>query len=90
MFKISFYQKNILIDVDGTAKWCDFGRSKIIGHSNYTTSPAGVARYLAPELHSSDDDDDTVPDVIIEVPEPKLTRQSDVYGFSMVALQVGC
>ena len=58
----------------------DFGRSKLIDHRGFTTSTvAGSARYLAPELleHSETSDMQAQP-----------SSEADVYAFSMVALEV--
>ncbi|KII90411.1 hypothetical protein PLICRDRAFT_173832 [Plicaturopsis crispa FD-325 SS-3] len=71
---------NVMIGYDGRVKIIDFGISQIIGVTGFTTHLERNRRYSAPEL---------VP--ITEVPggvQPKPTRRSDVYGFSMVLLQV--
>lgn len=69
-----------MIGYDGRVKIIDFGISQIIGVTGFTTHLERNRRYSAPEL---------VP--ITEVPggvQPKPTRRSDVYSFSMVLLQV--
>jgi len=80
---------NVLIDDSGEARLCDFGRTKLVGHRGFTTIFAGAMAYLAPELLEVagpvDEHDDT--------PEPKgfvpeLSKETDVYGFSMVALEI--
>jgi len=74
----SSVQRNVLIDDDGTARLCDFGQSKLIGIAGFTaTKFAGSVRYLAPELLPTDSDEKLTP-----------TRETDVYAFSMVALEV--
>ena len=62
----------------------DFGRSKIINEKGFTTSTvAGSRRYIAPEIiwqsGGSDDDEDFI---------AILTKESDVYAFSMVGVEV--
>ena len=71
-------QRNILIDEEGAPRLCDFGQSKLIGIAGFTaTKFAGAARYLAPELLPTASEE-----------QVKLTRETDVYAFSMVALEV--
>jgi len=70
--------RNILIDDDGCPRLCDFGQSKLIGIAGFTaTKFAGSVRYLAPELLPTESED-----VLI------LTRETDVYAFSMAALEI--
>jgi serine/threonine protein kinase len=75
------------------AQLCDFGRSKIVDNRGFITGLAGNFRYMAPELlHGAELGEDN------EGPEqahqqaseltPQLTKESDVYGFGMVALMV--
>ena len=77
------------MDNDGTPRLTDFGRSKFIDHRGFTTSFSGSSRYMAPELTMAesdvdyDDDDNPVNDA-----PPKLTKETDVFAFSMVALEV--
>ena len=69
------------MDDDGTALVADFGRSKLVEHRGFTTATiAGSTRQMAPELlpHDKDEYEDA----------PHLTKEADVYGFSMVALEV--
>lgn len=70
-----------MIDRDGRPLLCDFGRSKILDHAGFTTIFAGAARYMAPELLSPEDDAD-------EEFTPVITKETDVYGFGMVGLEV--
>jgi len=71
---------NVLIADDGTPQLADFGRSKLIEHRGFTTATfAGSARQMAPELLPSENDGD--------IPGP-LTKEADVYAFSMVALEI--
>jgi len=80
---------NVLIHDDGTPRLSDFGRSKFIDHRGFTTSFSGSSRYMAPELTMAesdvdyDDDDNPVNDA-----PPKLTKETDVFAFSMVALEI--
>lgn len=76
----------MLIGDDGSPLLADFGRSKIIGSGGFTTVLfAGALRYMAPELlappegASAEDEENFDPD---------LTKESDVYGFGMLGLQV--
>src|ERR1700691_6303048 len=86
---VLFPQHNVLIHDDGTPRLSDFGRSKFIDHRGFTTSFSGSSRYMAPELTMAesdvdyDDDDNPVNDA-----PPKLTKETDVFAFSMVALEV--
>ena len=79
------------MDDDGTPRLCDFGRSKFIDHRGFTTSFAGSARYMAPELTAAEPDVDYEGDgseaPIIDTP-PDLTKATDVFAFSMVTLEV--
>ncbi|KAF8623869.1 hypothetical protein AX17_007271 [Amanita inopinata Kibby_2008] len=82
--------RNVLVNDDGSAIMCDFGRSKIINHRGFTTLFAGVARYMAPELivkgvdlpESDDGSDDNFD------PSQFLSKESDVYAFSMVGVEI--
>jgi len=78
---------NVLIDDQGGSRLCDFGRSRIIDHRGYTTAFAGTARFMAPELLEAppSSSDFTNPE---DSPQPQLTKETDVYAFSMVALQI--
>ncbi|KAK2464986.1 hypothetical protein APHAL10511_003062 [Amanita phalloides] len=82
---------NVLVANDGSAVLCDFGRSRIINHTGFTTRDfAAGLRYLAPELIEK----------CSEVPETeggdagnlnlsKLTsKESDIYSFSMVGVEI--
>jgi serine/threonine protein kinase len=77
------------MDDDGTPRLCDFGRSKFIDHRGFTTSFAGSARYMAPELTEAEADVN-FDDEEAEIPEspPNLTKATDVFAFAMVALEV--
>jgi serine/threonine protein kinase len=78
-------QHNVLIDDEGTPHLSDFGRSKLIEHRGFTTATlAGSARQMAPELVPGDEN----PTDSDEHKLPKLTKDADVYSFSMVALEV--
>ena len=76
---------NVLIDDDGNARLGDFGQARFMDRKRYTMSFAGPMRWLAPELigtdmdYSEETDDD-------QVPQP--TKQTDIYAFGMVLLEV--
>jgi serine/threonine protein kinase len=79
-----------LVADDGRALLCDFGRSRIINHQGFTSLFAGAARYMAPELilkgkemPEVDDGKDNSFD-----PSEFLSKESDVYAFSMVGVEV--
>jgi hypothetical protein len=60
----------------------DFGRSKIIDERGFTSSKAsGSVRFLAPELIADPDESGGVESFI-------LTKECDVYAFSMVGVEV--
>ncbi|KAF8736484.1 hypothetical protein AX14_014467 [Amanita brunnescens Koide BX004] len=77
---------NVLIADDGRPLLSDFGRSRIINQRGFTTMVTGSIRYMAPEIiwqdgesGESDNDDNFLPIV---------TKESDVYAFSMVAVEI--
>jgi len=78
--------RNVLIDDNMNARLCDFGRSKIVDHRGYTTIFSGSVRYIAPELlefvHTI-----TAPNGIVGQ-VPNLTKESDIYSFGIVALEM--
>jgi len=63
---------------------CDFGRSRIIDQSGFTTRFAGAVRYMAPELITGElitgDSDDS--------DYPKVTQATDIYSFAIVGAEV--
>jgi serine/threonine protein kinase len=75
------------MDDSGTPRLSDFGRSKFIDHRGFTTAFAGSARYMAPELTAAEPDivgdDYTVSDA-----PPNLTKETDVFAFAMVTVEV--
>ena len=78
---------------DGIPLLADFGRSKFIDHRGFTVAFSGSARYLAPEILAAEadlnDTDDAYDAAANDVdPIPKLTKETDVFAFSMVALEV--
>jgi hypothetical protein len=83
----------VLVDDSREPRLCDFGRSRIIdGHTGYTTgTPALTWRFAAPELidDAGAADDDEAAALMDPGPEITLrTRESDVYAFALVALDV--
>ncbi|KAG1746503.1 kinase-like domain-containing protein [Suillus lakei] len=72
---------NILIDDAGNAVLADFGHSRILGISGFTTSTmttAGTFRYMAPEL--------MVPETLDKTPTPTIA--SDVWAAGMTGLEI--
>jgi serine/threonine protein kinase len=69
-----YHQSNVLIDDDGVPRLSDFGQSKFVDHKGFTTPLAVSARYTAPEL--------------METHYGSLTYETDVFAFSMLALEV--
>ena len=76
---------NVLIDDDGNARLGDFGNARFMDPKGSTISFAGTTRWLAPELTGTDMDysEETDDD---QVPQP--TKQTDIYAFGMVLLEV--
>lgn len=90
-------QSNVFINDDGSAAIADFGQSKIVDERGYTTKLSGSARYMAPELQKAVDDDQDDTDIGPEQETDTyaasalttlITQKSDVYAFSMTALEV--
>ncbi|KAG2069628.1 kinase-like protein [Suillus decipiens] len=72
---------NILIDDAGNAVLADFGQSRILEASGFTTSTtttAGTFRYMAPELMVPENPDTT----------PTPTMASDVWAAGMTGLEI--
>ncbi|KAG2109255.1 kinase-like domain-containing protein [Suillus discolor] len=72
---------NILIDDAGNAVLADFGHSRILGISGFTTNRstvAGTSRYMAPELMVPENDEIT----------PTPTKASDVWAAGMTGLEI--
>lgn len=65
---------NVLLDSDMNARLADFGLARLVGHNKdaLTTMMAGTFGYMAPELPHTG----------------KVTMQSDVYSFGILALEV--
>jgi len=86
-------QHNVLISDDGKPLLADFGRSKFIDHPAFTTVFSGSSRYLAPELVNNGGDVDDTDTAYEELEQqsntmPNLTRETDVFAFSMATLEV--
>ncbi|KAI7755546.1 hypothetical protein M8C21_017321 [Ambrosia artemisiifolia] len=67
---------NVMLDSDFNAKLGDFGLAKFVDHEkgSQTTSFAGTLGYMAPEC----------------VTTGKTSKQSDVFSFGVVALEIVC
>ncbi|KAJ7247804.1 kinase-like domain-containing protein [Mycena rebaudengoi] len=71
--------QNVLIDASGRAVICDFGLSKIIDQSGYTTSCVRTVAYMAPELFTVLDNDNPR--------RARTTKATDVYSFGLLGLE---
>lgn len=73
---------NILLDINGRSRICDFGMSTIMaefqGTSYFTSSIGGAVRWAAPELYR----------VREEGSAPAITHACDIYSCGSVILQV--
>ncbi|KAA3472312.1 putative leucine-rich repeat receptor-like serine/threonine-protein kinase [Gossypium australe] len=67
---------NIMLDSSFNAKLGDFGLARLVDHekASQTTHLAGTLGYLAPECVSSG----------------KASKESDIYSFGVVALEIAC
>ncbi|KAG6710005.1 L-type lectin-domain containing receptor kinase IX.1-like [Carya illinoinensis] len=67
---------NIMLDSNFNAKLGDFGLARLVDHAkgSQTTVLAGTFGYLAPECFITG----------------KASKESDVYGFGIVALEIAC
>lgn len=72
---------NILINDEGQACLTDFGLSRILQTTGFTTkTPTGTPRFMAPELHVNGEGD--------EEALPRTTKASDVWAYAMTVLEV--
>jgi len=71
--------RNVLVDDLGIARVTDFGFSRVLEQSGYTTDLSATSVYMAPELMG-------VPEGEPEM--PVVTQASDVYAFGMVVLEL--
>lgn len=77
-----YEQSNVLVNDERRACISDFGLSRILEVTGFTTkSVGGTCRWMAQELIAPSDDDD---DEII----PQVTTESDVWAFAMTAIEV--
>ncbi|KAF7336050.1 Glycoside hydrolase family 76 protein [Mycena sanguinolenta] len=74
--------QNVLVDKRGAPCICDFGISKIINRHGFTTFTNGTAPYMAPELFFVIDAKSQ------DSASPSTTKQSDVYSFALLALEI--
>lgn len=79
---MSWLQNNILIDDEGNASLTDFGLARTLQVTGLTTPAlvSGTLRYQAPEL---------IPQMVGEEDiNPRLTKETDVWSFSMTVIEV--
>ncbi|KAJ7488974.1 kinase-like domain-containing protein [Mycena latifolia] len=74
--------QNVLVDKRGVPCICDFGISKILNRRGFTTLSVGTVPYMAPELFLVIGRDNTSGGL------PSTTKQSDVYSFALLALEI--
>ncbi|KAJ6486695.1 hypothetical protein C8R45DRAFT_995563 [Mycena sanguinolenta] len=74
--------QNVLVDKRGAPCICDFGISKIVNHRGFTTFTNGTTPYMAPELFFIIDAKSQ------DSASPSTTKQSDVYSFALLALEI--
>jgi serine/threonine protein kinase len=67
-------QSNILIKDDGEAALADFGLSRILEVSGFTTKISGTWRYMALELLGEG--------------APRVTAESDIWALAMTVVEV--
>ncbi|KAJ7447945.1 kinase-like domain-containing protein [Mycena galericulata] len=77
-----FTKQNVLVDKRGVPCICDFGISKILNRRWYTTLSVGTVPYMAPELFLVIGRDNASGGLL------STTKQSDVYSFALLALEV--
>ena len=67
---------NVMLDSDFNAKLGDFGLARLVDHGkgSQTTVLAGTMGYMAPECFTTG----------------KASKESDVYSFGIVALEICC
>ena len=73
------------MSASGEPLLADFGRSKVIGHSGYTTEFACVWRYLAPEIM---DDAASAFGIEDSKKQPITTKATDIWAFGLVGVEV--
>jgi serine/threonine protein kinase len=72
------WKTNILINDREEACLSDFGLSRVLECSGFTTGPGGSARWMAPEL--------IITGYVSEA--PRVTNETDVWAFAMATLEV--
>lgn len=76
-------QSNILVSDEGRACLTDFGLSRILEATGFTTkSVGGTWRWQAYELIAPNEED--------EDSTPKVTEATDVWAFGMTVIEVRC
>ncbi|KAF7305860.1 Glycoside hydrolase family 76 protein [Mycena chlorophos] len=72
--------QNVLVNASHQAVICDFGLSRIIDESGFTSSCVGTLIYMAPELFR------VLP--TLDMSTPRTTKASDVYSFGLLGLEI--
>nr|GAT59064.1 glycoside hydrolase family 76 protein [Mycena chlorophos] len=72
--------QNVLVNASHQTVICDFGLSRIIDESGFTSSCVGTLIYMAPELFR------VLP--TLDMSTPRTTKASDVYSFGLLGLEI--
>ncbi|KAF8340889.1 kinase-like domain-containing protein [Amanita rubescens] len=82
--------RNILFDNQGVPKICDFGLSRIVDTTGFTTTTTNLSiPYAAPEILATqyrDDDDGDVE--VTSTPARTRTMETDIYAFAILTAEI--
>ena len=77
------YKTNVLINDSGEASLADFGTSRILRTSGYTTkNVSGTRRWSAVELLKEELDGD------VEILSTRISKETDIWALGMTVLEV--